>query len=137
MPHQTADVVRKWFEDVWNARREEMIDDLITSESVCYTDDGVLRGPVEFKERQYWPFLAAFPDLHVDVEAIVSEGENVVVRWTAEGTHAGEGIGLAPTHERVRFRGITWIQVRGDKLMQGWQSSNIPEVIRTLASAAT
>lgn len=137
MSHEKIDLVRKWFDGVWNARREGLIDELITSDSVCHTDHESLRGPVEFKERQYWPFLAAFPDLRVGVEAIIADGDHVVVRWTAEGTHSGESMGLRPTQEAVKLRGITWIEVRDNKLMEGWQSSNIPEVLRALADSSS
>ena len=34
--------------------------------------------------------VSAFPDLTVSIEDEVSEGDRVVVRWTARGTHEGE-----------------------------------------------
>lgn len=131
-----VDCVRRFFEEVWNQRRAPVIDELLTSDSVCYADDGPLRGPQEFRERQYEPFLAAFPDLHITLDDIVSQGEQVVVRWTAVGSHTGTGLGFAATAERVTFRGISWIRVRDGKMLEGWQSSNIPEVVRGLSHKA-
>lgn len=127
-------LVKRWFDDVWNQRRDQTIDELITSESVCLTDDGSLCGPHEFRERQYVPLIAAFPDIRVEVESIIAQGDEVAVRWSATGIHSGDGLGFPQTNERVTFRGISWIQVRGGKLMEGWQSSNIPAVIRGLAA---
>jgi steroid delta-isomerase-like uncharacterized protein len=129
-------IVRRWFEEVWNQRREDSIDELVTRESVCYTDDGPIRGPDEFRERLHVPLLAAFPDLRVDVEATLAQADQVVVRWSASARHTGDGLGFSATHENVSFRGITWIHVRDGKMMEGWQSSNIPEVIRGLAAIA-
>jgi predicted ester cyclase len=94
-------------------------------------------GAPKFKVRQYLPFLAAFPDLRLEVEAAVAEGDQVVVRWSARGTNSGDGLGFRPTRRAVTFRGITWIKVRDGKLHEGWQSSNIPEVVRGLAASAT
>jgi len=137
MSQENVALVRRWFEEVWNHRREQTIDELITAESVCHADDGPMRGPDEFRERQYAPFIAAFPDLRVNVEAIIADGDDVVVRWNATGLHSGDGLGCPATNRNVCFRGLTWIQVRDGKLVEGWQSSNIPEVVRELAEASS
>jgi steroid delta-isomerase-like uncharacterized protein len=135
-PEERIAVVRRWFDEVWNQRRAETIDELLPEDSVCHADDGPIRGPNEFKQRQYVPFIAAFPDLRVEVEAIIAQGDDVVVRWSATGIHRGDGLGFRATNRNVQFQGITWIQVRDGRFAEGWQSSNIPEVIRGLAEAS-
>lgn len=127
-------IARRWFEEVWNQRRAETIDELVTADSLCFTDTGVIRGPDQFREQMYLPFISAFPDLHVNVEDAIGQGEKVVVRWTATGSHSGSGLGFAGTGRPALFRGLTWIEIHNGKFGQGWQSSNIPEVIRGLAS---
>ena len=91
MSQQNLALARRWFEEVWNQRRDATIDELLTPESVCYSDDGPIRGPDEFRQRMYAPFLAAFPDLRVTVEGVVAEGDDVVVRWSATGCHSARG----------------------------------------------
>jgi steroid delta-isomerase-like uncharacterized protein len=129
--------MRRWFEEVWNQRRAQTIDELLTSESVCHSDDGPIRGPDEFKGRQYAPLTTMFPDLRVEVEATVAQADQVVIRWIATGTHDGDGLGIRATGEPVCFRGITWARIRDGKLIEGWQSSNIPEVMRFLTSKSS
>ena len=134
MSAENIALVRRWFEEVWNQRRSETIDELITPESVCYADNGPIRGPSEFKQRQFEPFLAAFPDLRVEVEDAIGQGEHVVVRWKAVGNHTGEGLGMSPTGRPVAVHGMSWVIVRDGKFGMGWQSSNIVEGIRNLAT---
>ena len=136
MSAENAELVRRWFEDVWNHRRDEAIDERLTDESVCHADLGVIRGPGGFREQQVKPFLAAFPDLQVEIEDILAKDDQVVVRWKAEGTHTGAGLGLPPTNRPASFRGMSWIRVRDGKMGEGWQVSNIPEVVRSLAGPA-
>jgi steroid delta-isomerase-like uncharacterized protein len=137
MSAENIAVARRWFDEVWNQRRGETIDELTSSDSVCYADDGPIVGPQQFRERMLYPFLGAFPDLKVQVEDIIGQGDQVVVRWKATANHTGSGLGFAPTHRTVHFRGLTWIEVRDGKFAQGWQSSNIPEVLRGLAPATS
>ena len=136
MSNDPIALIRRWFEEVWNQRREEVIDEMLSDESVCHADDGPIRGPQEFKERQYAPFIAAFPDLRLEVEATLGEGDQVVARWVAIGRHTGDGLGFQATHETATLRGITWVRIREGKMIEGWQHSNIPEVIRQLAAKA-
>jgi steroid delta-isomerase-like uncharacterized protein len=136
MAEDNVALVRRWFDQVWNKRRAEVIDELVAADSVCYADDGPMRGPAEFRARQYDPFLAAFPDLRVEVEAVVSQGDQVVVRWAATGRHTGGGLGFPATDEVAAFRGMSWIRVAVGKFAEGWQVSNIPEVVRGLAAGA-
>jgi len=50
---------------------------------------------------------AIFPDLRVVVDELISEGDRVVARWTASGTHTGSpyhgvpAAGMAATEEGV------------------------------------
>jgi predicted ester cyclase len=67
---------------------------------------------------------------------VICQGEDVVVRWTSTATHDGPGLGVPPSGRRVTMRGITWIRVRGGKLIEGWQSSNIDEVVRGLTAVS-
>jgi steroid delta-isomerase-like uncharacterized protein len=132
MSQDPTTIVHRWFEEVWNQRRAQTIDELLTPESVCHGEGDPIRGPGEFRERMHDPLLAAFPDVRVTVEATLADGDEVVVRWRAEAAHAGPGLGFPATGRPVVFRGMTWIRVSGGRFVQAWQSSNIAEVIRSL-----
>lgn len=137
MSQENLDVARRWFLEIWNDRNHATIDELLTPESICYTDDGPMRGPDEFRQRPFDPFVAAFPDLRIEIEAMLAQGDQVVVRWAAYGTHEGGGLGFPPTREPATFRGMSWIHIRDGRFCEGWQSTNIPEVVRALAAKAT
>jgi predicted ester cyclase len=133
MDRTNPETLYYWFDQVWTQRNAAAIDELLLPESVCYTDDGAMRGPDEFKDQMHTPFLAAFADLKVEVVGMLSEGDQVVTRWIATGRHTGAGFKFAPTGAAVTFRGITWCRLRDGKMVEAWQSSNIPEVLRSLA----
>jgi steroid delta-isomerase-like uncharacterized protein len=133
MTNPNVPLVRRWFEEVWNQRRVETVHELLTAESECHSETGVLKGPAAFVEKNLTPFLAAFPDVRVTVEGTVAEGDEVVVRWSARGTHTGDGMGMAPTGRRVSFRGMTWIRFQNGKMMEGrdcWNQSGLLQALR-------
>jgi steroid delta-isomerase-like uncharacterized protein len=52
-------------------------------------------------------FWTGFPDMRVTVDDVIGEGDRVAYRWTAQGTHTGEMMGIAPTGRSVTLTGIT------------------------------
>jgi predicted ester cyclase len=134
MSAENIAVVRRWFDEVWNHRREATMHELMEPGAVCFADTGELRGPDGFKSQQYDPLVTAFPDATIKIERIIGHDDDVAVHWSADGTHTGTALGLAPTGRRVRFTGMSWIKLRDGKLWVGWQWSDIPAVLASLRS---
>lgn len=65
--------------------------------------------------KQIWGvLLRGFPDLHVEVDDVIAEGDKVVSRNTVTGTHEGEYMGVAPTG-----RTITWNEILIGRFVDG------------------
>ncbi len=92
-----------------------------------------MRGPEEMKE-YVGMYHAAFPDFRVTLEDQVAEGEKVVNRWTAEGTHQGEFMGVAPTGNRVRFTGMHLSCISGGRLVESWQNYDSLGLLRQIGA---
>lgn len=54
--------------------------------------------------KQLWAMLLrAYPDVHVDMEEIITDGDKFAVRNTVTATHLGEHMGIAPTGRTVTY----------------------------------
>jgi len=71
-------------------------------------------------------YLAAFPDMRMDVQAVVSSGDKVVARVRATGTHQGEFMGMPATGRRVDVQLIEIMRFADDGLVHelGASSTN-------------
>ena len=70
-------------------------------------------------------FVTAFPDIRFEVLGVVSEGDHVLVQWTASGTHAERlatvtGETIPPTRRRATVSGAMVAEARDGKLVRGW-----------------
>ena len=111
--------VRRWFAEVWNARKESAVDDLLAADGVVYgVGPQPLRGPAEFKPF-HRAFLDAFPDLQIDVVSTVTEGDRVALHFRATGTHSSAALGGKATGQPVSFDGMCIVRARGDQLIEG------------------
>ena len=121
MSNPNVELSRRWFEEVGNQRRLGIVDELLTPESVGHMEGADVVGREGFK-RAHAEFVTAFPDLRIAIDGVIANGDDVVVRWTATGTHTGSGFGGTPTGRVVSFRGMTWHRYRGGKLVEGWDN---------------
>jgi len=54
-------------------------------------------------------------------EDVVAEGDKVAGRWTAEGTHEGELLGVPATGKRFRFAGLSICRLAEGKMAEQWE----------------
>ena len=69
-------------------------------------------------ERFASQFLLSFPDLQHTVERIIEEGDLVVARFSAQGTHSGSWLNFAPTGKSIHYTGVTWARIAGHKIIE-------------------
>ena len=67
MPTDNVRLARRWFEEVWNERREETARELLAADAVCQSEVGDLCGADGFLDLIYRPFLADFADFRVTI----------------------------------------------------------------------
>jgi steroid delta-isomerase-like uncharacterized protein len=65
-------------------------------------------------------FREALPDWHSEVEELIAEGDFVVERFTASGTHRGELMGSPPTGRVLTLRGIQMFRIENNRIVERW-----------------
>ena len=79
----------------------------------------------------------AFPDLHVNVEDMIAEGDKVVSRHTVTGTHCGgEYLGLPPTGKSVTYDEIFVLRFDGGRIAQTWGVVDVLTQMKQLGAIA-
>ena len=110
-------VVRRFMEEVWSQGRLSVADELVAADHRHHLGDDTLSGPDGVKEAATW-LRTAFPDLRFEVDDLISDGDRVVLRWTARGTHRGTFADVAPTGRPVAWTGCDWFRLRSGRLVE-------------------
>jgi len=129
-----VEIARRWFEEMWNQGRVELIPELLAPDAPIY-DVGapgeVRRGPEGFRPT-YEKLRGAFPDIRFTIEEIISEGDIVALRWTARMTHHGPHLGFAPTDAPVTMGGMGFARVRDGKVVEAWNNWDMMGLLQQL-----
>ena len=122
MSEENKALVRRYFEEIWDKGNLDLIDELFTTNFVRHGPtgtEGEVRGQEGF-ESLVTMYRSALPDLRIPIEDQIVEGDTVVTRWTARGTHQGELMGNAPTGNPATVTGILIDRISGGKIEEEW-----------------
>ena len=137
MSEENKATVRRFLEEAFGQGKTELVDEVLHSEFVCYdpnSESGEIRGADTIKgEIEY--FRNAVPDLSYTVDDQVAEGDEVVTRYTATGTHQGEFFGVAGTGNRIEMSGIQIDRFdESGKMIEEWPEYDLLGAMRQMGA---
>lgn len=122
-------LVRRHFDEIFNKRNLDVCDELMAEDYVEHgiaafaeREPGRVNGPEAMKGTARW-LLAQFPDLHMEIEAIVAEGDLVVCRVRSRGTNKGALSDAVPaTNKSFEATASHWFRVANGRLAEHWSA---------------
>lgn len=134
MSERNKAIARAEFE-VWSSGEVERLDDLVAPDVVHHDpyDPNAADG-LEGLKRSIAANRAAFPDMRIEIEDQVAEGDKVVTRWVATMTHEGELGGAAATGNRVTLAGTTIERFEDGKVVEAWRSMDTLGLLRQIGA---
>jgi steroid delta-isomerase-like uncharacterized protein len=115
-------IVRRIFEEAFDQGNLAVLDEIIAPDQVNGGPGalpGMPSGP-EGSKMLISAYRNAFPDLHFRIDEQIAEGDTVVTRWTAHGTHNGEFAGIPPTGKSATVVGMGVDRIENGKIVESW-----------------
>lgn len=99
-------------------------DELVAADAVDHDPaPGQVPGPAGY-QTMFTELRTAFPDLHIEVEHLVADGDDVAFAYTVTGTHDGPFQGHAATGRAIKVRGMQISRFAKGLLVERWGSSD-------------
>jgi steroid delta-isomerase-like uncharacterized protein len=134
MSEANKELMQRWFQEVWTSGRASAIDEMFAENGVAHGlsgDDSDLHGPAEYKPF-FETFRSGFPNLVIDVDDLIAEGDKVAVRFTLRAKHEGECLGVKPTHRPVVATGLCIARIEEGKIAEAWNAFDFMTVLRQM-----
>ena len=121
MSDQNKKNVRRVFEEVWNNGNQATVDELFAANYSHHdpSSQDLGQGP-QSEKRRVSVYRTAFPDLRFTIEDVIAEGETVMARYSARGTHKGDLNGIAPTGKQIHVTGVSVTRFANGRIAEGW-----------------
>jgi steroid delta-isomerase-like uncharacterized protein len=122
-------LVRNFFEEVWNNRNLDYLDEIYSPDFVLHAlwQNTSAGGAIEAKgvepaKKVIGGWFEGFPDISVEVEDQVAEGDLVGSRHTSTGTHTNAFQGMPASGKQATITGMTITRVENGKIVEAWTS---------------
>ena len=115
-------IVRRFFEEAFEQGNLAVLDEILAPNSVSSGPNalpGMPTGP-EGAKMTITMYRNAFPDLHFTIDEQIAEGNTVVTRWAAHGTHNGELAGVPATGKQATVVGMGVDRIENGKIVESW-----------------
>jgi steroid delta-isomerase-like uncharacterized protein len=109
----------RWAFEMLNERDVKPLKQFWTDATVERFPDKTCRGAEEIAA-YFEDAFAAIPDFHMDVVALVEQGDDVFVHWHLTGTHSGPIMGIEPTGQALAIDGIDHFVLRDGKVVSNF-----------------
>ena len=113
-------LLRRIIDQAFNERNLGVVDELLSEDFVGHSWPPEVDSSREGLKQLVNTFTGAFPDLHVQIDDLIAEGDKVVGRVTTSGTHQGDLMGIAATGKHVSFAEVHIIRIANGKAVEHW-----------------
>ncbi len=126
------------FCDVMNTGDQELIsrtiDELVVPDALIRTPLPLEATGADRLKEVFRRLHGAYPDLHVEIEDLIAEGDKVVDRNTVTGTHLGNYMGLAPSGTFVTYDEIFVFRFVDGRIAETWGVVDVLSQMRQLGA---
>jgi steroid delta-isomerase-like uncharacterized protein len=117
---QNKSIVRRWIEEGWNKGNLKVVDQLYAPNFVQHEPPPASVNSSEALKQYVGSYLTAFPDLHFTIDDLVAEGDKVVWRFSAKGTHKASFMGIPPTGKVSSITGMVLFRLENSRIVEAW-----------------
>ena len=128
-------LAQRWFSEVMNEGKEEVIDELCAENFVDHDPlpgTGADRAGLHDFVKQV---RSAFPDLETTVDDTILEGDRIAVRSTFRGTHEGDFMGISATGKKVEVSNYDFVRFENDQAAEHWGTIDSAALMEQIGAA--
>ncbi len=136
-PSENKQLVHMFMDECWNLGKFESLREMVADG--CRIHDPVfpsLTSGVENLKCHIISSRGGFPDLNFTIDDTIAERDEVVLHWTARGTHEGPFLSLQPTNRRAVVSGTSIFRIKDSKIVEQWSDWNLMSLLEQLGVAA-
>jgi steroid delta-isomerase-like uncharacterized protein len=125
--------IRRGYEEGWSQGDFAAIDEFLAPHAVLHAP--IQPEPIYGREGVKDLMIklrTGLPDLQITIEDMVGEGDTLLVRYTARGTHLGDFMGIPPTGKQVVLSEIEVHRLADGKIQEMWLEFDAVSLLKQL-----
>lgn len=127
-------LVRRFYGELWNEWNLPVADEILAPAVRFRGTLGASHVGIDAFKAYFEQARKAFPDLHAQIDELISADNVIVARLTWTATHGGEVFGIPATGRRWSYVGAGIFHVDDGKIQDTWIVGDTQELWRVLGA---
>jgi len=113
--------LRRLFDDqIINGHNLDAIPGWFAPDFVDHVEIPGMPSGVEGVRARHAMLFTAMPDIHIDVDDVIADGDTTAARFTITGTDTGGFMGMPATGKAVRVTGMDFMRFANKRIVEHW-----------------
>ncbi len=126
-------MVARFYDEI-NAGNLGVIDELIADDFVDREEFPGIPSDKEGTRQFFTIFRSGFPDMRMEPQDVLVDGDLACIRSTTSGTHQGNFMGMPPSGKRFEVTGFDLIRVRDGQVVEHWGVMDAMKMMQQLGA---
>ncbi|WP_035350097.1 ester cyclase [Edaphobacter aggregans] len=135
-PTDNKQIAHRFMDECWNQGKMDSVRELVSDD--CRIHDPAfptLTSGAENLMRHIGMCRTGFPDLTFSIDDTIAERDEVVLHWTAQGTHKAPFLGMQPTNRNATVSGTSIFRIENSRIVEQWADWNLMSLMEQLGVA--
>jgi|SRR6185436_6875543 len=128
---ENKNLIKQLFSECMNGRNFSLMDKIIAPGFINHGIPNAKTGPEGFKEILN-QFLSGFPDMKINLEHVIGDGDMVATHGYWTGTHQGSFMGIPATGKQTRTEFIDVWKIQNGKCIENWVQMDMPGLMQQI-----
>jgi steroid delta-isomerase-like uncharacterized protein len=119
-PNSHAVVIHRFYEEVLNNHRFDLIPELVSQNVISYAPDGTPQIGIAAFEHSVKRAQSLFTGQHFTVDDVVSNGDKAAARWTMTANNTVPLAGVPPTGKQITQHAVVFYRFENGRIAETW-----------------
>lgn len=128
------ELLERYITEVWKKGNPAAVEQFAAESFQRHTSPGAKPLDRRAQIERLKAFRTAFPDITIEVEDVVDDGDLIAFRSIMRGTHQGEFLGIAPTGNQVTVGLVDMVRVADGEFVEQWGGPDMLDLLGQLGA---
>lgn len=126
------DLRRRFDDEIVNAHDVDAIDRWLAPDFVDHVEIPGMPPGIDGVKARHQMLFTAMPDIHIDIEDVLGDGDVTATRFRITGTDTGGFMGMPASAKAVIVSGMDMMRWRDDRVVEHWGQMDMMGLLQQL-----
>lgn len=132
--NKNKELAVRFYNDVLNKGNLDLLGNIMSEDFIDYNSAPEQPQGIEGFKQFLNMVITAFPDLQIEIEDVLAEGNKVTARLIISGIQSGSLGTIPPSNKKAKWTGIDILEIENNKIVGRWSERNLLSLMKQIGA---